>query len=186
MRQIVLNQRDTGLTQAFPTRNDQHQHSRSRTDEHRVHVHTETLNKTLLDRVRGVSSRGSVRNRTHTGFVGEETALDTVHHGCTNTSAHHGIKTERTGNDLADHCRNRGDVHEHHDQGQTQIKTGHDRHHHLNDFGDTTHATHQNEGGQCCRDNTRGRRRKTESPFQRQSHRVGLHGIEDQTVRDRD
>ena len=77
MRQVVLDQGDTGLTQSFPTRNDQDQHVRSRTHEHRDDVNAETLNETLLDRVRGIGRGCSIRNGSHTGFVGEKTALDT-------------------------------------------------------------------------------------------------------------
>ena len=97
-----------------------------RADEECVDEHGERLDKPLLDRVRNACAGTRVRGGTHTGFVGVEAALDTVHDAASGESAESCVKREGVLENESEHGRNIRDVVDDNAEGDDDVDSSHE------------------------------------------------------------
>ena len=119
-----------------------------------------------------------VRSRTHTGFVAEQTALDTLHQGHTDTAAQSLFPTEGAAYNQLDDIRQVGDVHAHNHESQQDITQCHDRNDdaaHLGDALDTPEDNHQRKHGE---DDAHGSMVELEGLLESGTDGIALYGIE--------
>ena len=148
------------------------------TDNQRVGEYAQGLDESLLHGVSDIGRSSHVRCRTHTGFVAEETALDTLHQGHTDTATQGLFPTEGRAYDELDDIRQVGDVHAYDDEGQNDVSQGHDRHDdaaYLGNALDTTEDNHEREHGE---DDAHPSIVELEGLLEGCTDGVALHGVE--------
>ncbi|MNC18370.1 hypothetical protein D3C75_662690 [compost metagenome] len=133
----------------------------------------------------GGRGRGGIGGRTHTGFVGEETALDAVDHRLGDGVTHGtGTRLLDTEGRLDDENKDPGqlaDVHGHHEQRHQDVGQRHEGHHQLGEAGYATDAAEDDEAGQHHQCQAADPVRDAEGDVHGQADGVGLHRIEHQT-----
>ena len=131
--------------------------------------------------------RGSrcVRSRALTSFVGEQSALNTLHHGRTKTGASDFLNTQSVADDIANHSRHLVKVGDDNKPTDEQVGHRHKWHDDLGDIGNAVDAAKDNEACNHGNNNTDDGAEHGVIAVKGEGHRirdgVGLEGVVDQT-----
>ena len=131
--------------------------------------------------------RGSrcVRSRALTSFVGEQSALNTLHHGRAETGASDFLNTQSVADNIANHSRHLVKVGDDYKAADKQVGHRHKWHDDLGDIGNAVHAAKDDEAGNHGDNNTDNGAEHGVIAVKGEGHRicngVGLEGVVDQT-----
>ena len=99
------------------------------TDHQGVDVNGDDLGQALFGRMRNFRGRRCIRHRSHTGLIGEESALDTVDHTGTGKAAKDRPEVESRSEDRCKDCRNLTDIQDDDQKTHDDVHTGHHGNH---------------------------------------------------------
>lgn len=117
-------------------------------DDDGVQEHAQGLDAALVTGMLGVGSSGGHGDGTLTGFIGHQTALDTLNQGDAESAAKDGFRTEGLGEDGVEEPGDAGDVQDDEHQDGEDIDHGHDGHDDVGDLGHLFGAAEGHEGHQ--------------------------------------
>ncbi|SUA26031.1 Uncharacterised protein [Neisseria meningitidis] len=161
---------------------------RSRTYQNRIDKYTDKCRHTLLHRMLHIRSRVGVRSRTHTCFVGKQTArhAETYRfaHTDTRSTAQNGFGIEGGGKDVVEHRHNMVGKFKQDNDGAQNINNRHKRHDKLGNIGNTVHAANHNHARKDGKHNTDCQRRHIKCNGNGRSDGVCLSRIADKAQRD--
>lgn len=123
-------------------------------DEDGVDKDGEHLHQTLLGRVGNIGRSGGIRGRADAGFIGIQTALDAVHHGCAQQTAEHGFRAEGFAEDADKDEGQSPDMQENDNDCCKNINTCHDGDEYLCNLRDALAAAQNDDTCQNGNDGT--------------------------------
>lgn len=155
-------------------------------DEQRVGEDAQRLYQSLLDGMRHAGNAGCAGSRSLTGLIGEQAALDAIHHRRTKCATGKLLQAKGIGEDDGEDMWYQPEIHEDDDQGQHHIENGHHGHNDTGHFGDATDAAKDAERGQHDEDETHDERRHAKGFVSGGTDGVALYGDVSHAERHRD
>ena len=172
-------------TADFQATRGQNDESGQRQHDESVDENTHHCDDTLLFGILDLGQCMGVRRRTHTGFIGEQAAGNTVTHGLPHADAAGGAKeclgvksTDKNGFQCGQQC---GVVDEQNCNTADDIENCHDRDDLFGERGNSLNTADENETGDDCTGNTDCERGNVEGSAAGVANRVGLNHVTGET-----